>query len=163
MAQAKGLAGSITLGVPRGRLTPTLAQNKMTTTYSSIAFIVIIAGIFVYLDRRKASAINCYFNKRSSQMPIWLDRFPLQAVQIEKYLRHFCASFGVPDRLWDRFAPDDNINIYYDKQYTRWSPADCLEHADFLMGLDELSVKPISHDAISQTSTLGDIFRLLQS
>ena len=36
MAQARGLAGSITLGVPRGRLAPTLDEITIMTTTSAI-------------------------------------------------------------------------------------------------------------------------------
>ena len=38
MAQARGLAGSITLGVPRGRLAPTLGQERTMTCFKKIQF-----------------------------------------------------------------------------------------------------------------------------
>jgi hypothetical protein len=127
-----------------------------------VAILAPVVLIFIYWDRRRTKTRNRTFEARPSQCAAWEIRFPGQQDRVETFLRLFCHSFGAPLPLWNRFSPDDSVNVYFDRVYKSsfWC-YDNLEHAEFLMGVVDMIGKPIPDDAFPRVPTLGEVFDLM--
>jgi len=73
---------------------------------SGLALLLFAIHVYATADG-KAHAVERELAQREDSVAAWRALYPTRMESIERSLRVFCESFGIAERLWPKFAPED--------------------------------------------------------